>query len=141
MAICLSGKRCPLFLMAARTRSFVSFKVVSGRPTIVNSGKPSVISTSTSTNTPSNPTRAQSCTIAIINIPLIRIVHLLCLSESKDSRWIVRGKRFDVRKLLIDDLRSVKRKDADKDGKKQINSKEEQKNILGGRSPEWEIPE
>jgi len=68
-------------------------------------------------------------------------VHLLCLSESKDSRWIVRGKRFDVRKLLIDDLRSVKRKDADKDGKKQINSKEEQKNILGGRSPEWEIPE
>lgn len=52
------------------------------------------------------------------------------------SEVVVRGKRFDVRTLLIDDLRSVKRKDSDKEGKKRINSKEEQKNILGGRSPD-----
>jgi hypothetical protein len=31
----------------------------------------------------------------------------------------------------------VKKKNMDRDGKKQINGKEEQKNILGGRSPDF----
>jgi hypothetical protein len=34
-------------------------------------------------------------------------------------------------------LRAVKKKDADMDGKKQINGKDEQKIILGGRSPDF----
>lgn len=42
-----------------------------------------------------------------------------------------------IKSLILDDLRSVKRKNADGDGKKKINSKEEQKNILGGRSPDF----
>lgn len=40
------------------------------------------------------------------------------------------------RKLLSEDLRSFKRKDPDRDGKRQILPKTEQKNILGGRSPD-----
>jgi Terminase large subunit, T4likevirus-type, N-terminal len=44
---------------------------------------------------------------------------------------------YDIKKLIIDDLRSVKRKNSDKEGKLQINSKEEQKNLLGGRSPDF----
>lgn len=41
-----------------------------------------------------------------------------------------------VQKLITEDLRAIKRKNPDSDGKKQMNSKEEQKNILGGRSPD-----
>ena len=48
------------------------------------------------------------------------------------------GKKiYDVKKLIIEDLRSIKKKNEDRDGKRQINSKEEQKNILGGRSPDF----
>ena len=42
-----------------------------------------------------------------------------------------------VTKLIKADLRAVKKKNLDRDGKKEINSKEEQKNILGGRSPDF----
>ena len=42
-----------------------------------------------------------------------------------------------IKSLILDDLRSVKSKNADNDGKKKINSKQEQKNILGGRSPDF----
>lgn len=44
---------------------------------------------------------------------------------------------ISVQKLITEDLRAIKRKNPDSDGKKQINSKEEQKNILGGRSPDF----
>lgn len=40
------------------------------------------------------------------------------------------------RKLLSEDLRSFKRRERDNDGKQQIITKTEQKNILGGRSPD-----
>ena len=49
----------------------------------------------------------------------------------------VGGKLTDVRELIKADLRAIKRKDSDKDGKKKINSKEEQKIILNGRSPDF----
>lgn len=49
----------------------------------------------------------------------------------------VGGKLTDVRELIKADLRAIKRKDPDKDGKKKINPKEEQKVILNGRSPDF----
>jgi hypothetical protein len=44
---------------------------------------------------------------------------------------------IDVKKLITEDLRAIKKKDMDSENRKQINSKEEQKNILGGRSPDF----
>lgn len=49
----------------------------------------------------------------------------------------LKGQTYSVRKLLAEDLRAVKKKTIDKDGKRQINPKEEQKNILSGRSPDF----
>jgi len=49
----------------------------------------------------------------------------------------VGGKLTDVRELIKLDLRAIRRKDADMDGKKKINSKAEQKIILNGRSPDF----
>jgi hypothetical protein len=49
----------------------------------------------------------------------------------------VNGKLTDVKELIKSDLRAIKRKDPDKDGKRKINSKEEQKIILNGRSPDF----
>lgn len=48
----------------------------------------------------------------------------------------VKSKTYSVRKLIAEDLRAVKKKDMNKDGKRQINGKDEQKNALGGRSPD-----
>lgn len=48
----------------------------------------------------------------------------------------VGSKTYTVEQLIMEDLRVIKRKDPDDDGKRQINSKEEQKNALGGRSPD-----
>ena len=47
------------------------------------------------------------------------------------------GKIYSVRKMITEDLRAIKKKNMDKDGKKQINGKDEQKNILNGRSPDF----
>lgn len=47
------------------------------------------------------------------------------------------GKVVDVRELIKQDLRAIKKKDKDAEGKKQINSKEEQKTLLRGRSPDF----
>lgn len=43
---------------------------------------------------------------------------------------------YDVKQLIINDLRAIRRKNPDSDNKKQINSKDEIKNILNGRSPD-----
>lgn len=43
---------------------------------------------------------------------------------------------YDVRDLIKADLKAIKRRDPDKEGKKRINTKEEQKLILG-RSPDF----
>src|SRR5579884_318133 len=63
------GKIAPLFLMAARTRSFASFTAASGSPTMLNAGSPWPISTSTSTSAPSSPTTAQLHAFASIPRP------------------------------------------------------------------------
>ncbi len=47
----------------------------------------------------------------------------------------VSSKVVDIRDLIKEDLRAIKKKDPDGDGKKQINGKEEQKILLKGRSP------
>lgn len=49
----------------------------------------------------------------------------------------LKGKLFDIRDLIKADFRCIIKKDVDTDGKKQINSKEEQKNALQGRSPDF----
>lgn len=49
---------------------------------------------------------------------------------------VVGGKTYKIKDLLKKQLRAIKRKNADKDGKKQINGKEEQKNLLSGMSPD-----
>ncbi len=57
--------------------------------------------------------------------------------NGEPSRTVQIGKQiFDVEKLIKEDLRSYKRIDIDKDGKKQMNNKESQKLILNGRSPD-----
>lgn len=50
-------------------------------------------------------------------------------------KW--KGKLFDIRQLIKAQLRSIKAKDRDAEGKKQINSKEEQKVLLRGMSPDF----
>jgi len=49
----------------------------------------------------------------------------------------IKGKVVDVRDLIKQDMRAIKKKEKDEEGKKQINSKEEQKVILKGRSPDF----
>lgn len=49
----------------------------------------------------------------------------------------LKGKIHDVRDLIKQDLRAIKAKEKDGEGKKQINSKEEQKTLLKGRSPDF----
>lgn len=47
------------------------------------------------------------------------------------------NKMHDVRDLIKQDFRAIKKRDKDEDGKKQINSKDEQKVLLRGRSPDF----
>jgi hypothetical protein len=47
------------------------------------------------------------------------------------------NKVYDIRRLISEDLRAIKKKGVDMDNKKQVNSKDEQKIILGGRSPDF----
>jgi hypothetical protein len=49
----------------------------------------------------------------------------------------VGGKLWEIRDLIKKQLLAIKRAEIDKEGKKQINDKEEQKNILGGMSPDF----
>lgn len=55
--------------------------------------------------------------------------------EMTDEVEMKKGEKKQVRKLLAEDLRSFKRKNADREGKIQMSSKQEQKNALG-RSPD-----
>jgi hypothetical protein len=50
---------------------------------------------------------------------------------------VLNGQIYTIEKLIKEDLRSIKRKASIKDEKLQINSKDEQKNILSGRSPDF----
>lgn len=46
-------------------------------------------------------------------------------------------KVHDIRDLIKQDFKAIRRKDPDKDGKKKINAKDEQKSLLQGRSPDF----
>lgn len=49
----------------------------------------------------------------------------------------IKGKVVDVRELIKQDLRAIKKRKLDEEGKMQINTKEEQKILLKGRSPDF----
>lgn len=66
----------------------------------------------------------------------VRLDNMIIDGEQAEE-VVIKGKRWPLRKLIIDDLRAVKKKDADMEGKKQINGKDEQKIILGGKSPDF----
>ena len=59
----LIGNSSPAFLMAPRTRSVDSLTAVSGRPTILNAGRPGETSTSTLTKCVFIPRQQQQFTI------------------------------------------------------------------------------
>ncbi|MGN6438182.1 MAG: terminase large subunit domain-containing protein [Agriterribacter sp.] len=48
-----------------------------------------------------------------------------------------KGKLYDVRDLIKRQFRVIRKHDPDAEGKKQINPKEEQKNLLNGMSPDF----
>lgn len=56
---------------------------------------------------------------------------------SRGCRTKLGGKIVDVRDLLKADLRAIRKHDPDHEGKKRISTKEEQKILLGGRSPDF----
>lgn len=49
----------------------------------------------------------------------------------------IKGKSYDIKALIEKQIRTLRQKDVDKLGKKQIESKEEQKNKLNGLSPDF----
>lgn len=54
------------------------------------------------------------------------------------TNQIKRGqKMIDIQEIITRQLKTIKRKQPDSDGKKMINTKEEQKVILGGESPDF----
>lgn len=58
--------------------------------------------------------------------------------DGKPSQYIATKKgTMKIKELMRKELRAIRRKNPDRDQKKQINSKEEQKNILGGISPDF----
>jgi len=59
------------------------------------------------------------------------------LDGQRTTKFKRGGRVVDVRDVLQGDLRAVKRAKTDEEGKKQINTKEEQKIILNGYSPDF----
>ena len=55
----------------------------------------------------------------------------------KNNEIMIWKEIFDVRKLIKEDLRSFRRMNHDKDWKKQIEDKEQQKSRLKWRSPDF----
>jgi hypothetical protein len=49
----------------------------------------------------------------------------------------IKGETFTIERLIRDDLRTVKRYKANGETKKMITPKEQQKNAIGGRSPDF----
>lgn len=63
-----------------------------------------------------------------------RMIHItsdnIWVDGVNTSTIVINGKTYDVKDLIQKDLRAIKRKNIDKEGKMQINSKEEQKILL-----------
>ena len=75
-------------------------------------------------------------------------LQIVCTSESvitieesgREIRGLtimIGGKTYNIPDLIKKQLRAIKKKNPDMDGKKQINGKEEQKAALGGMSPDF----
>ena len=65
--IFLAGRLYPVFFIAARTLSLLSFTALSGKPTVENEGRPLEISTSTSTSRASMPSVVAVSTLESID--------------------------------------------------------------------------
>ena len=59
------------------------------------------------------------------------------IDGEKRMKLLIAGKETTVLELLKADLKAIKRAKTDDENRKQINTKEEQKIILGGRSPDF----
>ncbi|TPG66080.1 terminase large subunit domain-containing protein [Hymenobacter nivis] len=59
------------------------------------------------------------------------------IDGKRGTKLMLGGKEVDIRDLIRADLKAIKRAKADAEGKKHINTKEEQKILLGGRSPDF----
>ena len=59
------------------------------------------------------------------------------IDKQRTHKLKEKGQVVSVEDLLRGDLKAVKRAKPDSEGKKQINTKEEQKILLGGRSPDF----
>lgn len=73
-----------------------------------------------------------------VNKAEVRIYTNNIIVDGEITNELRRGQNvYSIEKLIKDELRAIKRKNMDKEGKRQINTKEEQKIILGGRSPDF----
>lgn len=59
------------------------------------------------------------------------------IDGKRGTKLMLGGKEVDIRDLIRADLKAIKRAKADSEGKKHINTKEEQKILLSGRSPDF----
>jgi len=59
--------------------------------------------------------------------------------EHRSMKFKHKGKEVSIIQYIEQDLRAIKKKDKDSEGKKRINPKEEQKSILNGRSRECKL--
>ena len=74
----------------------------------------------------------------IINKNLLYVDLSNVYVDGKPSQTVKVGtKEYKVKDLILRQLRTLRSKDIDRDGKKQIESKEEQKNKLNGMSPDF----
>ena len=81
----LTGKRKPLFLMAARTRSRDSRTAASGRPTSSKPGRPLEMLHSTMTGYPLMPDRPTESTREVIRSPSFSFIFLSYNTDRKNT--------------------------------------------------------
>lgn len=73
-----------------------------------------------------------------VNKRLIRInAENIRVDGVRTNTITINGKTYDVKDLIMKNLRAIKRSKIDKEGKLQINTKEEQKIVLAGMSPDF----
>lgn len=89
----LTGKRKPLFLMAARTRSRDSRTAASGRPTSSKPGRPLEMLHSTMTGYPLMPDRPTESTREVIRSPSFSFIFLSYNTERKNTSAAVQKRR------------------------------------------------
>ncbi len=68
-----------------------------------------------------------------IDLTNVWIDGVICTS----GQYKHKGKTYEVRRMIKDNLRAIKRENPDSLGRKKITNKEKQKVALGGLSPDW----